>query len=120
MKYLKLKKTVLLVPLLLTSPACSLIFDDRIDDYLKETESKPLEIPSNSRPIIDFYPLPEESQKNTEKLYEVPMPQQVFSSGTSNEVRLHRLGEIRWIYVETLPSSVWPIMKDFWSRNKFG
>ena len=118
MKYLKLKKTVLLVPLLLTSSACSLIFDDRIDDYLKETESKPLEIPSNSRPVIDFYPLPEESQKNTEKLYEVPMPQQVFSSGTSNEVRLHRLGEIRWIYVETLPSSVWPIMKDFWSRNK--
>ena len=46
MKYLKLKKTVLLVPLLLTSSACSLIFDDRIDDYLKETESKPLEIPS--------------------------------------------------------------------------
>ena len=44
MKYLKLKKTVLLVPLLLTSSACSLIFDDRIDDYLKETESKPLEI----------------------------------------------------------------------------
>lgn len=120
MKYLKLKKTVLLVPLLLTSSACSLIFDDRIDDYLKETESKPLEISSNSRPVIDFYPLPEESQKNTEKLYEVPMPQQVFSSGTSNEVRLHRLGEIRWIYVETLPSSVWPIMKDFWSGNKFG
>ena len=120
MKYLKLKETVLLVPLLLTSSACSLIFDDRIDDYLNETESKPLEISSNSRPVIDFYPLPEESQKNTGKLYEVPMPQQVFSSGTSNEVRLHRLGEIRWIYVETLPSSVWPIMKDFWSRNKFG
>ena len=41
------------------------------------------------------------------------MPQQVFSSGTSNEVRIFKLGEIRWVYVETLPSSAWPMMNDF-------
>jgi|TARA_B110000438_G_scaffold13405_1_gene12958 outer membrane protein assembly factor BamC len=122
MKLLKLIKASYILTFILVSSGCSLIFDDRIDDYLKEKESKPLKISSDKdiRPIVDFYPLPKESKDSTEKLYEVPMPQQVFSSGTSNEVRLHRLGEIRWIYVETLPSSVWPIMKDFWGANQFG
>jgi outer membrane protein assembly factor BamC len=122
MKLLKLKKALYALPLFLVGSGCSLIFDDRIDDYLKEKESKPLKIlsDSNIRPVVDFYPLPEKSQEGIEKLYDVPMPQQVFSSGTSNEVRLHRLGEIRWIYVETLPSSVWPIMKDFWGASQFG
>ena len=48
------------------------------------------------------------------------MPQQVFSSGTSNEVRMHKLGEIRWVYVETLPSSAWPMMNDFWLTSGYG
>ena len=48
------------------------------------------------------------------------MPQQVFSSGTSNEVRMHKLGEIRWVYVETLPSSAWPMMNDFWLTSEYG
>ena len=48
------------------------------------------------------------------------MPQQVFSSGTSNEVRMHKLGEIRWVYVETLPSSAWPMMNDFWVSSGYG
>jgi len=122
MKFLKFKKSFYLLPFLLISSSCSLIFDDGIDDYLKEKESESLKIASDRdiRPIIDFYPLPKNSQDGVEKLYEVPLPQQVFSSGTTNEVRLHRLGDIRWIYVETLPSSVWPIMKDFWNANRFG
>ena len=122
MKLLEIRKAFYIIPFVLIISGCSLIFDDRIDDYLKEKESRPLEITSNKdvRPVVDFYPLPEKLQEGVEKLYDVPMPQQVFSSGTSNEVRLHRLGEIRWIYVETLPSSVWPIMKDFWDVSKFG
>ena len=48
------------------------------------------------------------------------MPQQVFSSGTSNEVRMHKLGEIRWVYVETLPSSAWPMMTDCWVSSGYG
>ena len=122
MKLLKLRKTFYALPFLLVISSCSLMFDDQIDDYLKEKESKSLKIDSDRdiRPIVDFYPLPEKFQEGAGKLYDVPMPQQVFSSGTSNEVRLHRLGEIRWIYVETLPSSVWPIMKDFWSVGEFG
>ena len=33
---------------------------------------------------------------------------------------MHKLGEIRWLYVEALPSSVWPLMKDFWASSNFG
>ena len=113
-------RTLISVILLFNISGCSLMFDDGIDDYLKESESKSLVVPVNSKPVVDFYPLPQGASSGVEDLYEVPLPQQVFSSGTTNEVRLHKLGEIRWIYVETLPSSAWPIMKDFWSGNKYG
>ena len=115
-------RTLISVIFVFNISGCSLMFDDGIDDYLKETESKPLVIPvnSNTRPVVDFYPLPQGARSDSENSYQVPLPQQVFSSGTTNEVRLHKLGEIRWIYVETLPSSAWPIMKDFWSGSKYG
>ena len=115
-------RTLISVIFVFNTYGCSLMFDDGIDDYLKESESKSLVVPVNSnvRPVVDFYPLPQGASSDVEDLYEVPLPQQVFSSGTTNEVRLHKLGEIRWIYVETLPSSAWPIMKDFWSGNKYG
>ena len=40
-------------------------------------------------------------------------PSQYFSSGSNNEIRLHKLGQIRWLYVESLPSSVWPILNQY-------
>ena len=33
---------------------------------------------------------------------------------------MHKLGELRWVYVETLPSSAWPVMKDFWISSNYG
>ena len=32
---------------------------------------------------------------------------------------MHKLGEIRWVYVETLPSSAWPMMNDFWITSGY-
>ncbi len=115
-KFLK----VFLISFLLSS--CSYFLTDHKNDYLKENQEKPLALPENltTRPIIDYYPI---NNSNAEKVgaeYNIPMPQQVFSSGTSNEVRMHKLGEIRWVYVETLPSSAWPMMNDFWVSNGFG
>jgi len=103
--------------------SCGWILSDHRYDYLKEKQSKPEDVPSDqaTRPIIDYYPIPITQDKLTsEDSYEVPLPQQVFSSGSTNEIRMHRLGELKWLYVEALPSSVWPIMKDFWSSNDFG
>ena len=121
MKLLFLKNIPFII-LLTVMPGCSYVFDDKINDYLKETESEALAIPEENaaRPIVDFYPLPQGALKENVLSYEIPMPQQVFSSGTTNEVRLHKLGEVRWIYVETLPSSTWPLMKDYWNSNEYG
>ena len=111
---------VLIVSVFLSS--CSYLLTDHKNDYLKERQEKSLKLPENltTRPIIDYYPI---NSSNTETIgneYNIPMPQQVFSSGTSNEVRMHKLGEIRWVYVETLPSSAWPMMNDFWLTSGYG
>ena len=102
--------------------SCSYFLTDHKNDYLNEKQEKSLNFPDNlnTRPIIDYYPINTVSQENVGSQYEIPMPQQVFSSGTSNEVRMHRLGEIRWVYVETLPSSAWPMMNDFWVTSGYG
>ena len=44
---------------------------------------------------------------------DIPAPRQIFSSGESNEVQLRRLGELMWVYIETMPSTVWPIAKNY-------
>ena len=102
--------------------SCSYFLTDHKNDYLKEKQEKPLIVPENvsTRPIIDYYPINTNNSQQVGNQYTVPMPQQVFSSGTSNEVRMHKLGEIRWVYVETLPSSAWPMMNDFWLTSEYG
>ena len=106
--------------MILTS--CSYFLTDHKNDYLKEKQTKSIVLPEDqtSRPIVDYFPINTENNLQVGAEYEIPMPQQVFSSGTSNEVRMHKLGELRWVYVETLPSSAWPVMKDFWTSGNYG
>ena len=110
---------VFLISLLLSS--CSYFLTDHKDDYLKERQEKSLSLPDDisTRPIVDFYPIDEGNSESLGSSYVIPMPQQVFSSGTSNEVRMHKLGQVRWVYVETLPSSAWPMMNDFWLTSGY-
>ena len=102
--------------------SCSYFLDDHKNDYLKAKKSDPIEGPKQSeyRLITDYYPVTVPEEGSIADSYEIPLPRQVFSSGTTNEIRLHKLGEIRWLYVETLPSSIWPLMKDFWAGSQYG
>ncbi|NCW37514.1 MAG: outer membrane protein assembly factor BamC [Proteobacteria bacterium] len=50
---------------------------------------------------------------------EVPKPRQIFASSGNSSVQLRRLGELMWIYVETLPSTSWPITKSYWDTSSF-
>ena len=81
--------------------------------YLLEEEDKTLsEVIEDITVLLDLYPINGEIDK--EKLsYELQRPRQFFSSGSNNEIRLHKLGQIRWLYVESLPSSVWPILNQY-------
>jgi outer membrane protein assembly factor BamC len=117
-----ISKTLLTISIFTFLTSCSYILTDHKNDYLKEKQTKSIVLPDNqsSRPIVDYFPINTEDNEQVGTEYEIPMPQQVFSSGTSNEVRMHKLGELRWVYVETLPSSAWPVMKDFWSVSKYG
>ena len=118
----KFSTIFLLSLIIIILSSCSYIFTDHQYDYLKEEIRKPLKIPdsSNSKAIIDYYPVPSEKSSLVLNSYEIPLPEQVFSSGSSNDIRLHKLGELRWLYVETLPSSAWPLMKDFWANSEYG
>ena len=123
MNFLRLGKNLLPLILVLSLYSCGWIIKDHRFDYLKEEQIEPLKIPEDEtvRPIVDFYPVPLiEDRSNLNESYEVPLPPQVFSSGSTNEIRMHKLGELRWLYVEALPSTVWPLMKDFWSTSKYG
>ena len=103
--------------------SCGRLIKDHRYDYLKEEQGEELKIPKEevTRPIIDFYPVSSnEAQEVPSEFYEIPLPQQVFSSGSTNQIRMHKLGELRWLYVESLPSTVWPLMKDFWTSSNYG
>ena len=57
--------------------------------------------------------------KNLIDNQDVPRPRQIFASSGNSSVQLRRLGELMWIYVETLPSTSWPISKSFWDTSSY-
>ena len=67
---------------------------------------------------IDLYPIPNTSVPIPQKVYELPLPKQFFSSESNNELRLHKLGEIRWIYLSLEPSKAWPMLQEYLNQNK--
>ena len=62
--------------------------------------------------VDDHYP-PMTDGISSAEVQDIPPPRQIFSSGESNEVQLRRLGELMWVYIETLPSTAWPIAKNY-------
>ena len=65
----------------------------------------------------DHYPIDVAAQDTI--FQEVPKPRQIFSAGGASEVQLRRLGDLLWIYVETLPSTKWPITRSYWETSEF-
>ena len=121
MKFSVIAKYFFLIFVSLSLSSCGWIIKDHRYDYLQEKQSSSIESTEQStRPIVDYYPIPENVENLESDKYVIPLPQQVFSSGSTNEIRMHKLGELRWLYVEALPSSVWPLMKDFWSSSDMG
>ena len=86
--------------------------------YLYEEEDNTLsEVIEDITILLDLYPINGEIDKENLS-YELQRPRQFFSSGSNNEIRLHKLGQIRWLYVESLPSSVWPILNQYIENEK--
>jgi len=66
---------------------------------------------------VDLYPIPTTDVEVPKKVYELPLPKQYFSSEENNELRLHKLGEIRWIYLSLEPSKAWPMLQEYLNEN---
>ncbi len=101
------------LPLIFFVTSCSIIggpngyFPEKKYDFLEE------EIPDTE----NHYPVGDPS--NLENVLEVPKPRQIFSSSGDSSVQLRRLGELMWIYIETLPSTSWPISKNYWDTSEY-
>ena len=69
--------------------------------------------------ILDKYPIPGEVEifENDED-FETARPKQLFSALSSSEIRLHKLGEIRWVYLGLEPSAAWPMTIQFIENNE--
>ena len=94
------------------------MFPETKDKFFEEKLSPDLKLPSSDIAINkdDHYPPISEGIPDAE-IQDIPAPRQIFSSGESNEVQLRRLGELMWVYVETLPSTSWPITKNYFEAS---
>tara|TARA_B100000900_G_scaffold86336_1_gene69965 strand:+ start:1000 stop:1983 length:984 start_codon:yes stop_codon:yes gene_type:complete len=92
-------------------------FPEKKYDFLEERVEEDIALPSslsnpnkeNHYPVIDLELLDEQ--------LEIPKPRQIFASSGNSSVQLRRLGELMWIYIETLPSTSWPISKNYWDTS---
>ena len=119
-----IKYFLILVTMIFIS-SCSLFggsegyFPDKKYDFLDEELSEDVvttdDLELNTEE--DHYPIDIASKDTV--FQEVRKPRQIFSAGGASEVQLRRLGELLWIYVETLPSTTWPITRSYWETSEF-
>ena len=120
-----MKHLLTLLTIVFFIASCSIIggpdgyFPEKKYDFLKEEIEENIVIPANlnSLDAENHYPVGDPS--NLENVLEVPKPRQIFSSSGDSSVQLRRLGELMWIYIETLPSTSWPISKNYWDTSEF-
>ena len=120
-----MKHLLTFVLLVLFVASCSIIggpdgyFPEKKYDFLDEEIEENIVIPAslNSPDAENHYPVGDPS--SLENVLEVPKPRQIFSSSGDSSVQLRRLGELMWIYIETLPSTSWPISKNYWDTSEF-
>ena len=113
------------LPLIFFVTSCSIIggpngyFPEKKYDFLEEEIEADITLPTNldSPDTENHYPVGNPS--NLENVLEVPKPRQIFSSSGDSSVQLRRLGELMWIYIETLPSTSWPISKNYWDTSEY-
>ena len=120
-----MKKYYTLIAMLLFISSCSLIsgpegyFPDKKYDFLEEIVEEDVALPSSlSTPTSENH-YPVNDLEDIDSVLEVPKPRQIFASSGNSSVQLRRLGELMWIYIETLPSTSWPISKNYWDTSTY-
>ena len=122
-------KNLLLITIFLFISACAIknpqdeLQDRKLIDASKN-EDILLEkgVVKDSSFITDKYPISGEVEiLNDQTKVFIPRPKQLFSAASSSEIRLHKLGEIRWVYLGLEPSAAWPMTIEFLeNKNNLG
>ena len=97
---------------------CLLVRENPNDRFIEEAEESNLESEFEGLEIANEFPYPPEGQSYLKEGL-IPRPKKIFSSEGSEGVEVRRLGEIYWIYLESLPSKTWPLMKDYFFENNY-
>ncbi|TQV85617.1 outer membrane protein assembly factor BamC [Exilibacterium tricleocarpae] len=107
---------------------CSMLFGqegyfrDRGDDYLKADSIPPIIVPEglSESSLDELYVIPSVARDSGEGVaggvFEVPRPQELGTGQLTEKVKIQRLGESRWILINTPPSEVWPRVRNFLGR----
>ncbi len=120
-----MNKKLLTFSILLISSSCSYLtgpegyFPTTKYDFLSEKIDDDISLPEDleSKANENHYPVEEISEVMPDQ--DVPKPRQIFASSGNSSVQLRRLGELMWIYIETLPSTSWPISKSYWDTSSY-
>jgi outer membrane protein assembly factor BamC len=92
-------------------------FPEKKYDFLNEEIEENISIPNDlTKPNTENH-YPVNGSVDIDNLISVPKPRQIFASSGDSSVQLRRLGELMWIYIETLPSTSWPISKNYWDTS---
>ena len=118
-------KKLLVINLLILITSCSYIsgpeglFPPTKNEFLKEKVEEDILLPDDLNVLVveNHYPVDFAPELSDDQ--EVPKPRQIFASSGNSSVQLRRLGELMWIYVETLPSTSWPITKSYWNTSSY-
>ena len=93
------------------------VFPDRSNDYLKADSLPPLQVPADvdRRVLGQLYVIPDINKADFEypETFSAPRPQALSANVYSEKVKIQRLGEKQWIYINTSPSEVWPRVRNF-------
>ena len=118
-----MKRLYFLIILTIVISSCSMIggqdgyFPEKKYDFLDEEIGENISIPKDlSKPNTENH-YPVNDPGDIDNLLGVPKPRQIFASSGDSSVQLRRLGELMWIYIETLPSTSWPISKNYWDTS---
>ena len=118
-------KKILIINILVITTSCSYIsgpegmFPPTKNAFLNEKVEEDMQLPDDLNLIVieNYYPVNVVDDLSYDQ--EVPRPRQIFASSGNSSVQLRRLGELMWVYVETLPSTSWPITKSYWNTSSF-
>jgi outer membrane protein assembly factor BamC len=118
-------KKLILINITLFTTSCSYfsgpegMFPATDDDFLNEKVQEDINLPTELFIISKENHYPVSENLEALEISDVPKPRQIFASSGNSSVQLRRLGELMWIYVETLPSTSWPITKSYWETSDY-